>query len=71
MKKILIIGPIGDFGGRELMTGFIANVLSEIYHVEVCSTVAISNKTQVKEFFNGPVYGIGGLLFKKYFFSIL
>lgn len=68
MKKILIIGPIGDFGGRELMTGFIANVLSEIYHVEVCSTVAISNKTQVKEFFNGPVYGIGGLLFKKYFF---
>lgn len=67
MKKILIIGPIGDYGGRELMTGFIASIALETYYVEVCSTGFLSERTQVKNFFKGKIYSIGQLVFKKHF----
>lgn len=50
MKKVLIIGPIGDFGGRELEVGFIANVLRLNYEVTICSTGNISNTSQVYHF---------------------
>ncbi len=49
-KKILIIGPIGDFGGREIEVGFIARTLGEEYEVLVCSTGYISSWSQVFDF---------------------
>ncbi|GAA4772122.1 MULTISPECIES: glycosyltransferase family 4 protein [Flavobacterium] len=37
-KKILIAGPIGDFGGRELEVNIIANALKSDFDVSVLST---------------------------------
>ena len=50
IKKILLFGPIGDYGGRELESGFIASVLSEKYEVAICSTGVISKGSQVFDF---------------------
>jgi glycosyltransferase involved in cell wall biosynthesis len=50
MKKILIIGPIGDFGGRELEIGFIANSFSKTFKVSVCSTGSFTSKSQIFDF---------------------
>jgi len=49
-KKILIIGPIGDFGGRELEVGFIANSLENNFEVTICSTGDLTVKSQVFDF---------------------
>ena len=65
--KILIIGPIEDFGGREMEAGFIAEALSIKYHVDICSTTNISQKSQVYEFnFNGNITSIKQEVFKKH-----
>ena len=50
IKKILIIGPIGDFGGRELECGFMASALSSKYDVDICTTGSLSSKSQVFNF---------------------
>ena len=47
--KILIIGPIEDFGGRELEAGFVASVLKEVFEVSVLSTGNLTNKSQFHE----------------------
>jgi len=49
-KKILLFGPIGDFGGRELEAGFIANALNNEYNVKICSTVYCTERSQVFNF---------------------
>lgn len=49
-QKILLFGPIGDFGGRELESGFIASVLSSKYEVVICTTGTITSKSQVFDF---------------------
>lgn len=49
-KKILLFGPFGDFGGRELEVSFIASVLSSRYEVSICTTGDVSNKSQVFHF---------------------
>jgi glycosyltransferase involved in cell wall biosynthesis len=41
-KKILIIGPIVDFGGREVMTNLLAKSLKIVYDINVLSTVGMS-----------------------------
>jgi glycosyltransferase involved in cell wall biosynthesis len=41
-KKILITGPIGDFGGRDVEVNIIARVLEDEYHVKVLSTIYMS-----------------------------
>lgn len=65
-QRVLIIGPIGDFGGREIEAGFIANLLSEDYYVEVCSTGNISKNSQVYEIFkNKEVFSLKKLVFEK------
>ncbi|MDY2587168.1 glycosyltransferase family 4 protein [Winogradskyella aquimaris] len=51
IQKVAIIGPIGDFGGRELETGFIAKTLSEdSCEVSVVSTARCTSKSQIFEF---------------------
>lgn len=50
MSKILIIGPIGDFGGRELECSFIASALSSKFTVEVCTTGSVSSQSQIYDF---------------------
>jgi glycosyltransferase involved in cell wall biosynthesis len=49
-KKILIIGPIGDFGGRELMTGFIAESIDSKFKAKVCTTGFLTSESQVYQF---------------------
>ncbi len=51
-KNILIIGPFGDFGGRELESSFIGNVLSKSFNVTICSTGYFSKKSQLYNFEN-------------------
>ncbi|WP_431158313.1 glycosyltransferase family 4 protein [Winogradskyella poriferorum] len=50
MKKILIFGPIGDQGGRELETGFIAKSLSKDFEVRVLSSGNLTSKSQIFDF---------------------
>ena len=47
MKKrsILIIGPIVDFGGREVMTNLLANVLKDNYTINVLSTTLMTKSS--------------------------
>jgi len=66
-KRILIFGPIGDFGGRELESGFIASVLSSKFDVAICSSGTISEKSQFFDFNKGlNVFSVNQLLFDKY-----
>ena len=46
-KKILIIGPFEDYGGREIDTAFIASSLIQEFDVSICSTGNISKKSQI------------------------
>lgn len=72
MRKTLIIGPIGDFGGRELEVGFIANALSPKYEVTICSTRNLSSTSQVYNFNSRQkVITLNQLLFNKYISLIL
>ncbi|GEP50401.1 hypothetical protein FNO01nite_10730 [Flavobacterium noncentrifugens] len=65
-KKVLIFGPIADYGGREVECGFIANALSANFTVEVCSTGSISEKTQVLDLNPGlKIFSVEQLLYKK------
>lgn len=67
MKKILIIGPIGDFGGRELESGFIASALSSKYIVDICTTGSLSSKSQVFNFNKKQkVFSLADLVCQKY-----
>ena len=68
MKKILIFGPIGDFGGREVESGFIAKVLSSVYDVTVCSTGKMTKKSQVFDFNpKQKTLSLPDMMLKKYF----
>lgn len=65
--KVLIIGPIEDFGGRELETGFVASVLKKDFEVSVLSTGNISPKSQFYEICEGiRMTSLKQSLFKKY-----
>lgn len=67
-KKVLILGPIGDFGGRELEAGFIASTLAKKYNVHVVSTESFSLKSQLLDFKNFSFETLNDILLKKYFF---
>jgi glycosyltransferase involved in cell wall biosynthesis len=49
-KKLLFIGPIGDIGGRELETGFMAKSLSNEFDIEILSTGNLTFKSQIFDF---------------------
>jgi len=67
-NKILLIGPIGDFGGRELEAGFIANALNEEYDVKVCSTVYCTEQSQIFDFVTKKqMSSLAKLVVDKYF----
>ena len=44
-KRILIAGPIGDFGGRDVEVNIIARVLEEDYTVKVLSTIYMTHES--------------------------
>lgn len=44
-KSILIIGPIVDFGGREIMTNLLFHSLNDVYSPNVFSTVSMTDKS--------------------------
>jgi glycosyltransferase involved in cell wall biosynthesis len=67
-KKILLFGPFGDFGGRELEVSFIASVLASKYEVDICTSDSVSAQSQLYYFNrNQKVFSLKGLLCKKYF----
>ncbi|MHB1105154.1 MAG: glycosyltransferase [Lutibacter sp.] len=67
-KKILIFGPFGDFGGRELEAGFIANILSAKYDVAVCTSSSITHESQLFDFNkNLNAFSINDLIYKAYY----
>ena len=41
-KRILVIGPISDFGGREIMTNLLTHSLESHYDVQIVSTTSMS-----------------------------
>ncbi len=41
-KRILILGPISDFGGREMMTNLLAHALKDNFQVKILSTIAMT-----------------------------
>lgn len=66
-KKILIVGPIGDKGGREIEAGYIAKVLSNNHLVKILSTSYITSNSQVTLFFPWEnIKSVNGILFKTY-----
>lgn len=44
-KKILIVGPISDFGGREVMTDLLVSSLKDTYYVNVLSTISMTKNS--------------------------
>lgn len=63
----MIFGPIGDFGGRELESGFIASVLCQNYDVSICTTGKLTSKSQVFEFNKSQkVFSLKDLVYKKF-----
>lgn len=68
MKKILIIGPFKDKGGRELMSSFIANTLSNHFIVDIISTDNMTKTSEVhKNYKNGLVSSVKEILFRENF----
>lgn len=68
MKKILIIGPIGDEGGREIEAGFIASALSRHFEVSVFSTANITAASQLYHYaFKGDVTSLKEKIYKNHF----
>ncbi|WP_157487251.1 hypothetical protein [Gelidibacter algens] len=66
MKRILIFGPIGDLGGRELEVAFIAKTLSTNYFVDICTSGSFTKSSQVFEFDkNQNFFGLNSLLYRK------
>lgn len=68
MKRILIISPVGDFGGRELEVGFIASIFSKKYKVEVLSTGNFTKKTQIKSFKGFTLTSLNKNIFNNFFY---
>ena len=67
-KKILIFGPMGDFGGRELEAAFIADALSEKYEVEICSSTSFTQNSQLFEFNKSiTAFSLNSVLIKNHF----
>jgi glycosyltransferase involved in cell wall biosynthesis len=68
MKKILIIGPIGDEGGREMEAGFIASALSDHFEIYVFSTANITKTSQLYNYhFEGKVTSLKEALYRNHF----
>ena len=68
MKKILIIGPIGDEGGREIEAGFIASALSNNFEISVFSTANITKASQLYNYpFEGKVTSLKEALYRNHF----
>ncbi|MFN3754448.1 glycosyltransferase family 4 protein [Flavobacterium sp.] len=44
-KKVLLFGPIGDFGGRDVEVNIIAKAISEHYQVSVFSSIYITQNS--------------------------
>lgn len=67
-KKILLFGPFGDFGGRELEVSFISSVLFSKYEVDICTSDFVTPQSQLFDFNKKQrVFSLKELLCKKYF----
>ena len=65
-QRLLIIGPLGDIGGRELETGFIADTFSEVYNIKIFSTGNLTSKSQIFDFVSqDQVMTLNGKILKK------
>jgi glycosyltransferase involved in cell wall biosynthesis len=64
-KKVLILSPVGDVGGRELEVGYLASIIAEKYDVKVISTTNYSKKSQVTSFKGFVFTSANELIFNK------
>lgn len=71
MKKILIIGPLGDYGGREVEVNLIAKSLQSLYHVNILSTTYFTTNSFVfNDLQNTSFKSLDLILYKKIKFKI-
>lgn len=68
-KSICIVGPIGDFGGREIEAGFIANALSESANVTILTTINCGKTSQIFDFIDRNQFlNLYSLIYEKFFY---
>lgn len=69
MKKVLIIGPFDDYGGREIDTAFIASSLRQEFEITICSLGNITSSCQIKTYLpNINLTSVKERLYKNYIF---
>ncbi|MFK8060227.1 MAG: glycosyltransferase family 4 protein [Polaribacter sp.] len=66
MKKVLIIGPIQDFGGREIETNIIAKSLKNNYDVNIISTSYITDASQALKNLQLKANSLDKIIYKKH-----
>jgi glycosyltransferase involved in cell wall biosynthesis len=64
LKNILIIGPLGGKGGRDLEAAFIADALKDDFQITFCSTINVQAETDIHAFgYTGSVLGLNKLVY--------
>lgn len=69
-KKVLIFGPIGDFGGRDVEVNIIAKSLKENYEVRIFSSIYISSESYSLLDLKKPNYSSFQIELSKNFFLL-
>ena len=68
-KNICIVGPIGDFGGREIEAGFIAHALSQNATVTILTTTNCSKTSQIFDFIDRNQFlSLYSLIYKNFYY---
>lgn len=66
-KKILITGPINDFGGREIMTNLLFHTFKDSYKTKILSTTLMSKKSvAIKKVNSNSWDSVSYYLFRNY-----
>ncbi|WP_111683860.1 glycosyltransferase family 4 protein [Winogradskyella tangerina] len=69
-KKLLIVGPFGDFGGRELEASFVASIFEDRFDIRIFSTMHASKHSQLYNFIASPkVINLNDLLYEQSLFK--
>ncbi|QNJ96706.1 glycosyltransferase family 4 protein [Constantimarinum furrinae] len=64
-KNILIMGPLGGKGGRDLEAAFIADAIKTDFNLTFCSTINIQEETDLHAFgYTGTILGLNKLVYE-------
>ena len=68
-KRVVILGPFSEMGGRELMTSFIAKTLQEEYDVDIFSLTHVTQDSRIFfSKFRGQAIILDKLIYESHFF---